>query len=45
MDHSARSHYAVPQPMPWPIMGSSALFLMALGAVFVFNGHSGARLG
>jgi cytochrome c oxidase subunit 3 len=41
MDHSARSHYAVPQPMPWPIMGSSALFLMALGAVFVFNGHSG----
>jgi len=42
MDQSAsRTHYAVPQPMPWPIMGSSALFLMALGAVFVFNGHLG----
>src|SRR5262245_54136815 len=42
MDHSAsRTHYAVPQPMPWPIMGSTSLFLMALGAVFVFNGHMG----
>jgi cytochrome c oxidase subunit 3 len=37
----ARQHYFVPQPMPWPILGSSALFLMALGAVFVFNGMSG----
>ncbi|HZQ72523.1 MAG TPA: cytochrome c oxidase subunit 3 [Burkholderiales bacterium] len=36
-----QQHYAVPQPMPWPIMGSTALFLMALGAVFVFNGASG----
>src|SRR6187431_431387 len=33
-----RGHYAVPQPMAWPIMGSASLFLMALGAVFVFNG-------
>jgi cytochrome c oxidase subunit 3 len=42
MDQSAsRTHYAVPQPMPWPIMGSTALFLMALGAVFTFNGHMG----
>ena len=42
MDQSAsRTHYAVPQPMPWPIMGSVGLFLMALGAVFVFNGHMG----
>jgi cytochrome c oxidase subunit 3 len=32
-----QQHYAVPQPMPWPIMGASSLFLMALGAVFVFN--------
>jgi cytochrome c oxidase subunit 3 len=44
MAHSAttpaqQQHYAVPQPMPWPIMGSTALFLMALGAVFLFNGH------
>ena len=42
MDQSAsRTHYAVPQPMPWPIMGSTALFLMALGGVFVMNGHMG----
>jgi len=38
---TTRQHYYVPQPMPWPIMGSIALFLMALGAVFVFNGSSG----
>src|SRR5712692_7320213 len=31
-------HYAVPQPMPWPIIGSTALFLMAIGGVFVMNG-------
>jgi len=32
-------HYYVPQPMPWPIMGSIALFCMTTGAVFVFNSH------
>jgi len=44
MAHSAstttegrQQHYHVPQPMPWPIMGSVSLFMMALGAVFVFN--------
>ena len=36
-----RQHYYVPQPMPWPIMGSIALFCMMTGAVFVFNSHSG----
>jgi cytochrome c oxidase subunit III len=47
MAHSAstsserQQHYAVPSPMPWPIMGSASLFLMALGAVFVFNGMMG----
>jgi len=46
MAHSAtgtpeRTHYHVPAPMPWPIMGSLSLFLMALGAVFVFNGQKG----
>ncbi|HEX9396377.1 MAG TPA: cytochrome c oxidase subunit 3 [Burkholderiales bacterium] len=47
MAHSAsttegrQSHYAVPQPMPWPIMGSISLFCMALGAVFLFNGSDG----
>src|SRR4249919_4348150 len=39
--HARQQHYAVPQPMPWPIMGAAALFLMALGAVFVFNGSAG----
>jgi cytochrome c oxidase subunit 3 len=48
MAHSAtpahgtkQAHYFVPQPMPWPILGSVSLFLMALGAVFVFNGMRG----
>jgi len=45
MAHSAsterQAHYAVPAPMPWPIMGSLSLFLMALGAVFVFNSRTG----
>jgi len=36
-----RQHYYVPQPMPWPIMGSIALFCMATGAVFVFNSYRG----
>ena len=36
--HGPQHHYAVPQPMPWPIMGSTALFLMAIGGVFVMNG-------
>src|SRR3954463_7375492 len=45
MAHTASTerqlHYAVPAPMPWPILGSTSLFLMALGAVFVFNGRMG----
>jgi cytochrome c oxidase subunit 3 len=47
MAHSAatsqerQTHYSVPAPMPWPIMGSASLFLMALGAIFVFNDHGG----
>jgi cytochrome c oxidase subunit 3 len=40
-----QAHYAVPQPMPWPIMGSASLFLMALGGVFVMNGASGGWVG
>jgi cytochrome c oxidase subunit 3 len=39
--HGRQQHYAVPQPMPWPIMGAASLFLMALGAVLVFNSMSG----
>ncbi len=45
MAHSASTdrqlHYSVPAPMPWPIIGSASLFLMALGAIFVFNGRMG----
>jgi len=40
-----QAHYAVPQPMPWPIMGSAALFCMALGGVFVMNDASGGWVG
>jgi len=32
-----RRHYFVPQPMAWPVLGSTALFLMALGGVLVMN--------
>jgi cytochrome c oxidase subunit 3 len=50
MAHSAstqdrQQHYAVPQPMPWPIMGSASLFMMALGAVFLFDGAAGGWVG
>jgi cytochrome c oxidase subunit III len=39
--HEHQVHYSVPQPMPWPIMGSMSLFLMAVGAVFVMNSSRG----
>jgi cytochrome c oxidase subunit III len=39
--HDRQLHYSVPAPMPWPIMGSLSLFLMALGGVFVMNGRMG----
>ena len=39
-----QSHYAVPAPMPWPIMGAAALFLLAVGAVNVFNDNFGGWL-
>ena len=32
--------YFIPQPAPWPIIGSTGLFCMALGAVFIFNAVS-----
>jgi hypothetical protein len=39
MAHSASTdrqlHYSVPAPMPWPIIGSASLFLMALGVLFL----------
>ena len=40
-----RQHYFVPQPMPWPILGSVSLFLMALGGVFVMNGMRAGWIG
>jgi cytochrome c oxidase subunit 3 len=33
--------YYLPAPSYWPIVGSVALTLMALGATFTINGHSG----
>src|SRR3954466_6003050 len=39
--HDRQLHYAVPAPMVWGIMGAASLFLMALGAIFVFNGRAG----
>ncbi len=33
--------YYLPAPSLWPIVGSVALTLMALGATFMINGHSG----
>ncbi|MGH8725469.1 MAG: cytochrome c oxidase subunit 3 [Burkholderiales bacterium] len=43
--HGKQAHYAVPQPMPWPVMGSMSLFLMALGAVFLLNGTNAGWVG
>ena len=50
MAHSAstpdqRQHYFVPQPMAWPIMGAFAIFLMAVGGVFVMNGAKAGWIG
>ena len=42
---TGRGHYFVPQPMPWPIIGSTALFMMAIGAVFLFNGTTAGWIG
>jgi cytochrome c oxidase subunit 3 len=42
---TARGHYYVPQPMPWPILGSISIFLMALGGVFVMNGARAGWIG
>src|SRR2546428_13470119 len=36
--HGRQQHYSVPQPAPWPILGSAALPLMAIGGVFVVKG-------
>ena len=44
-ESTGRGHYFVPQPMHWPIIGSTALFMMALGAVFLFNGATAGWIG
>src|ERR1700756_2640507 len=36
----AKPYYYVPQPSPWPITGSCALLLMAVGAATWFNAYS-----
>ena len=28
--HGKQAHFSVPQPMPWPVMGSASLFMIAL---------------
>lgn len=35
---SQSSRYYLPQPSHWPVVGSCALFLMAIGAVLWMNG-------
>ena len=51
MAHSAsttptdRQHYSVPQPMPWPVMGSAALFMMVIGGIFVMNSARAGWIG
>ncbi|HSO07577.1 MAG TPA: cytochrome c oxidase subunit 3 [Pelomicrobium sp.] len=37
--------YYVPQPSHWPIVGSVGVFLLALGAVFLFNDMGGIGWG
>ena len=39
--HERQHHYYVPQPMPWPIMGSVSLFFLIVGGIFVMNDASG----
>jgi cytochrome c oxidase subunit 3 len=45
MTTARQGHYYVPQPMPWPIMGSISLFCLILGGVFVMNDSSGGWVG
>jgi len=40
-----QAHYYVPQPMPWPIMGSVSLFFLIVGGIFVMNDASGGWVG
>ena len=36
----AKPYYYIPQPSTWPIRGSIALFLMAMGAALWFNAYA-----
>jgi cytochrome c oxidase subunit III len=36
---SQSSRYYLPEPSHWPVVGSCALFLLAMGAVFWMNGY------
>jgi cytochrome c oxidase subunit III len=40
-----QAHYFVPQPMPWPLMGSVSLFFLIVGGIFVMNDTSGGWVG
>jgi cytochrome c oxidase subunit 3 len=37
-EQGVKSHYFVPEPSYWPVVGSVALLLMGMGAAFWFNG-------
>ena len=41
MASSARNHdYHLVDPSPWPFIGSMGAFVLAIGAVYAFHGHS-----
>src|ERR671914_511702 len=43
--HGQQTHYAVPQPMPWPIMGSASLFMMVRWFGDVIRESEGGKYG
>lgn len=45
MDAGEQTHYFVPDPSRWPIIGALALFCLGLGASFAVNGIAAGKLG
>jgi len=44
MEHSEQTHYFVPDPSRWPIVGSLALFCLGLGAALAVNSVAFGKL-
>jgi cytochrome c oxidase subunit 3 len=44
MEHTHPSGYYFAPPSKWPVVGSTALFFMAFGAVLIFNGYGAGTL-